>query len=83
MPQLLRVKTKRRHYPGMKSVSPFGRPLTMQQTRRFFRERYARLAAPAVLMLVVSLASSAPSSAVLAWMSGVLLGAMTLNRFLP
>jgi len=55
-------------------------PLTTQQKRQFFKDRYALMMAPLLLLVGVSLASSEPSSALLAWVSAILTTGLTVNR---
>lgn len=69
---------------GMENA-PFGsnRPLTTKQKRQFLKDRFYLMVGPLVLLLGVSLTSSEPSSAVLAWMAGGLLAGLTVNRLVP
>jgi len=58
----------------------FARPLTTKQKRHFFKDRYALMVGPLMLLLCVSLASANPYSDLLAWVSGFALAAFTVNR---
>ena len=65
-----------------RSSSPFGHPLTTYQKRRFLKDRYYLMVGPLLLLLGVSLASPEPLSIVLAWVSGILLVGLTVNRLM-
>jgi hypothetical protein len=65
-----------------KSPPPFGHPLTTHQKRQFLKDRYYLMAGPLLLLLGVSLTSPEPSSFVLAWVSGILLVGLTVNRLM-
>jgi hypothetical protein len=55
--------------------------MTTKQKRQFFKDRYALMLGPVLLLLGVSLWSSNPYSDLLAWVSGFMLAALTVNRF--
>jgi hypothetical protein len=77
----LLAKPRHATIPSMTSpLSTFGRPLTAQQKRQFFKDRYPVMVAPLLLLLGVSLGSSAPASTVLAWVAGAALVGLTINR---
>lgn len=52
----------------------------MRQKRQLLKDRYYLMVGPLVLLVGVSLGSSEPSSTVLAWVAGVLLAGLTVNR---
>jgi hypothetical protein len=54
--------------------------MTTKQKRHFFKDRYALMVGPLLLLLGVSLASANPYSDLLAWVSGFTLTALTVNR---
>ena len=53
--------------------------MTTHQKRQFLKDRYHLMAPPLLLLLGVSLASSEPSSALLAWVSGAVFAGLTIN----
>ncbi|CAN5350365.1 hypothetical protein BH09PSE1_BH09PSE1_25130 [soil metagenome] len=55
--------------------------MTWTEKRLLMKRRYHLVVGPMVLLLAVSLASSEPSSVLLASLSGFLLVALTINRF--
>jgi|GEM_PF-3102800 len=54
--------------------------MTAKQKRQFFKDRYALMVAPLVLLLGVSLGSANNYSDLLAWISSVMLAGLTVNR---
>ncbi|WP_284222543.1 hypothetical protein [Brevundimonas denitrificans] len=66
-----------------RSPAMFGRPLTMRQKRQLLKDRYHLMVGPMLLVLGVSLATSEPSSMVLAWVAGTFIFGLTVNRIVP
>ncbi|ADG12564.1 hypothetical protein B7G68_21210 [Caulobacter segnis] len=56
--------------------------MTTKQKRQFFKDRYALMVAPLLLLLLlgVSLGSANHYSELLAWVSGSMLAGLTVNR---